>query len=111
VDITAGNGGKVDFKNGQYLDGTEIEFTATAEGKYRFVKWSDGDTNATRKMTVKGDIKLSAEFEQYIFTLTYMLDGEVYKTVDVEAGAKIVAEDGPEKDGYEFASWEGLPET
>ena len=111
VDITAGNGGNVDFKNGQYLDGTEIEFTATAEGKYRFVKWSDGDTNATRKMTVVGDIKLSAEFEQYIFTLTYMLDGEVYKTVDVEAGAKIVAEDGPEKDGYEFASWEGLPET
>ncbi len=111
VDITAGNGGNVDFKNGQYLDGTEIEFTATADPKYRFVKWSDGDTKATRKMTVAGDIKLSAEFEQYVFTLTYMVDGEVYKAVEVETGTEIAAVDAPEKEGYEFTGWANLPET
>ncbi len=62
-------------------------------------------------MTVAGDIKLSAEFEQYIFTLTYMLDGEVYKAVEVETGTEIAAVDAPEKEGYEFTGWANLPET
>ncbi len=40
-----------------------------------------------------------------------MLDGEVYKAVEVETGTEIAAVDAPEKEGYEFTGWANLPET
>ena len=43
-------------------------------------------------------------------TLTYIIDGEVYKTVDVSEGQTITPEQAPEKAGYTFSGWEGLPE-
>lgn len=45
------------------------------------------------------------------FLLTYVVDGEKYKTVEMEAGASITPEAAPEKEGYTFVGWEGLPET
>ena len=42
--------------------------------------------------------------------MNYVIDGEPYKTVEVEYGATIVPE-VPEKEGYTFSGWEGLPET
>ena len=48
---------------GEYEKDSEITLTATANSGYRFVKWSDGNTNATRTITVTEDISLTAEFE------------------------------------------------
>ena len=36
---------------GEYAADTEVELKATANSGYEFVKWSDGDTNATRTYT------------------------------------------------------------
>ena len=36
---------------------------ATANSGYKFKKWSDGDTNAERMVTVDGDKSLTATFE------------------------------------------------
>ncbi|MBO5086134.1 MAG: InlB B-repeat-containing protein, partial [Paludibacteraceae bacterium] len=47
---------------GEYNHGTEVTLTATPNEGYRFVKWSDGDTNATRTITVTADVTLTAEF-------------------------------------------------
>ena len=43
-------------------------------------------------------------------TITYTVDGQVYKTDNVEIDSEIELPDAPEKDGYTFYRWEGLPE-
>lgn len=48
--------------DGEYEDGTEVEISATADEGYVFDSWSDGDTNATRTITVDQDITLTARF-------------------------------------------------
>ena len=45
------------------------------------------------------------------YTITYMLDGEVYKSVELKAGEQIIAEQVPAKEGYTFSGWGELPET
>ena len=49
---------------GEYAAGTEVELKATAKSGYQFVKWSDGDTNATRTYTTTAEaVTLTAEFQ------------------------------------------------
>ena len=48
---------------GEYEAGTEVAVKATANSGYTFKKWSDGDTNAERMVTVDGDKSLTATFE------------------------------------------------
>lgn len=48
--------------DGEYEDGTEVEINATADEGYVFDSWSDGDTNATRTITVDQNITLTARF-------------------------------------------------
>ena len=46
-----------------------------------------------------------------VFTLTYIVDGEVYKSYDIEPGAAITPEEEPTKEGYTFSGWSEIPET
>ena len=49
---------------GEYAADTEVELKATANSGYEFVKWSDGDTNATRTYTTTAAAEtLTAEFK------------------------------------------------
>jgi hypothetical protein len=45
------------------------------------------------------------------YTLTYMVDGDVYKTYQVEEGSSITPEPAPTKEGYTFSGWSEIPET
>lgn len=45
------------------------------------------------------------------FIITYIVDGEVYKTYDVEYGTAITPEPEPTKEGYTFSGWSEIPET
>lgn len=45
------------------------------------------------------------------FILTYKVDGEVYKTYEVEYGATITPEPAPTKEGYTFSGWSEIPAT
>ena len=49
---------------GTYAAGTEITIKAVAKAGYRFVKWSDENTEAARKIVVTEDLNLTATFEQ-----------------------------------------------
>ncbi len=51
ITVLAEAGGAVSGSD-MYVPGEEITIKAVAEDGYRFVKWNDGDTNATRKLTV-----------------------------------------------------------
>ena len=49
---------------GEYASGTKVELKATPKSGYEFVKWSDGDTNATRTYTTTAEaVTLTAEFK------------------------------------------------
>ena len=47
----------------------------------------------------------ASELAKNTFTVTYKVDGEVYKTYKVLAGTKIPVPADPAKDGSEFAGW------
>ena len=66
VFISAGSGGSVnDEVNGdEYVYGTKLTIIATPKEGYRFKQWSDGDTAATREITVTEDIALEATFKR-----------------------------------------------
>ena len=43
--------------------------------------------------------------------LIYMVDGEKYKSYDVEEGESIIPEKEPTKQGYTFSGWSEIPAT
>ena len=45
------------------------------------------------------------------YVLAYLVDGEVYKTYEVDYGTTIIPEPEPTKEGYTFSGWNGLPTT
>lgn len=45
------------------------------------------------------------------YKLTYIVDGEVYKTYEIEFGSTITPETEPTKEGYTFSGWSEIPET
>ena len=49
--------------------------------------------------------------EDYIFKLTYSVDGEVYKSVNMAYGMPITPEPAPSKEGYSFSGWSDIPST
>ena len=50
---------------GSYAPDTEVQLKAEPKSGYEFVKWSDGDTNATRTyVTTSEATTLTAEFKQ-----------------------------------------------
>lgn len=48
--------------NGSYEEGSVVTATATPKSGYHFVKWSDGTTTNPYRITVKGNVSLTAEF-------------------------------------------------
>lgn len=61
--VTAGTGGTVSG-GGTYNYNAQATLKATANSGYHFVKWSDGNTSATRTVTVTKDATYTATFEQ-----------------------------------------------
>ncbi len=64
IGVVASEGGTV-AGGGMAVPGTKIGITAVAGSGYRFVKWDDGDTNATRTVTAgSADAVYTAIFEK-----------------------------------------------
>jgi uncharacterized repeat protein (TIGR02543 family) len=61
--VTAGTGGTVSG-GGTYNYNASATLKATANSGYHFVKWNDGNTSATRTVTVTKDATYTATFEQ-----------------------------------------------
>ena len=91
----------------------EIEYGATItpeaeptkEG-YTFSGWSEiPATMPAHDVTVTGTFSINT------YKLTYLVDGEEYKTYELEYGAAITPEPEPVKNGYQFSGWSEIPET
>lgn len=80
------------------------EQAPTKEG-YTFSGWSEiPETMPAHDVTVTGTFSINS------YTLTYMIDDTVYKTVEYEFGATITPEPQPDGD-YSTFEWIGIPTT
>ena len=95
------------YKTVMYDYGTAItpEAVPTKEG-YTFSGWSE----IPQTMPAK-DVTISGSFTINKYTLTYSVDGEEYKSYDIEYGASVTPEEKPTKEGYTFSGWSEIPET
>ena len=87
--------------------GTAItpEAEPTKEG-YTFSGWSE--IPATMPAN---DVEISGSFTVNSYTLTYIVDGNAYKTLTVDYGTAITPEAEPTKEGYTFSGWSEIPAT
>ena len=100
------NGGTVSG-GGTYEYGKEVTLTATpsTSAGYEFVKWSDGVTSASRKITVTGNATYTAEFRLKTYTVTFKAeDSTTLKTESVTHGLKATPPTAPEK--ADTAEWD-----
>ena len=65
--------------------------------------WSINDGYPYLKMEESADVEM--------FTLTYKVDGKVYKQYELAVGDAITPEAAPTKEGYTFSGWSEIPET
>jgi hypothetical protein len=71
------------------------------------VALSDYDGHVTKEDGMSVGVKVMNSF-----TLLYQVDGEDYKSYEIEFGATITPEPVPaEKEGYTFSGWSDIPET
>ena len=77
----------------------------TKEG-HTFSGWSE----APKTMPAK-DITISGTFSVNYYTLTYIVDGDVYKEEQVAYSSEIVLIDAPTKENYIFSGWSDYPAT
>ena len=115
LSVTAGEGGTVSTTGGEYESGQTVSVTATPQGEYLFKDWSDGNTNATRTITVSSNINLTANFEKRKYPLTINIEGEgevieeivnAGRTTDYDSGATVKLTAVP-SEGWEFVGWTG----
>ena len=89
----------------KYGETITSETSPTKEG-YSFGGWSGLPSIMPAK-----DVTVTGSFTVNTYKLTYMVDGEVYKTVSVKYGDTITPEPEPTKEGFIFSGWNGLPTT
>ncbi len=92
---------------GKYDYGTTATLTAIANEHYHFVRWSDGNIDNPRTITIEGDATYTAEFAIDQFTITATCDiqyGEVTGDGVYDYGTRITLTAIPNS-GYEFKQW------
>ena len=96
-----------EYKDFEVEYGTAItpEEEPTKEG-YTFSGWSE-----IPKTMPANDVTITGSFTVNTYTLTYMVDGEIYKTIRYNYEANVTPEAEPTKEGYTFSDWSDIPET
>ena len=91
--------------SGTYKEGESVTIEAIADEGYRFVEWSDGNTENPRTIVVTEDVELMAEFElngtsgddeNYIFIVESA--DKAQGSVEITIMAKAI-------EGFEFDHW------
>ena len=84
-------------------EGITPEPAPTKEG-YTFSGWS-----GIPEIMPDHDISITGSFTINKYVLTYKVDGEDYKTFEVEYGSEITPEPAPIKEGHTFSGWSWIP--
>ena len=113
---------KNDSKTFTLNEGTSATIAFTPDNGYRIksVKVNSVDVtssisdNSYTVSNIKANTIIEVEFEAIpvnTYVITYEVDGETYKTYEIEEGAVITPEAEPSKDGYTFSGWSEIPAT
>jgi hypothetical protein len=96
---------------GTYNAGTNVTISATANSGYHFTQWNDGNTNATRTITVTGNATYIASFEADApaqYTITVQSANPTMGTVSgggtYNAGTSVTIS-AMANSGYHFTQW------
>jgi surface protein len=87
----------------------DTKITPEAEPKkegYTFSGWSEIPTTMPGR-----DVTVTGTFTANKYKMVYKVDGEEYKTFEMECDAKITPEPEPAKEGYTFSGWSEIPTT
>ncbi len=93
---------------GAYENGEVVTLTAVPNKGYRFVRWSDYDTNNPRTLTVTASIQLTAIFEAMSHTISVSTSSSKMGTVSgggTFTTAEIATLTATPKNGYAFVQW------
>ena len=93
---------------GTYDNGTSVTITATANPGYEFVQWNDGNTNASRSVTVSSNITYTATFSAIPYTITVTSESDSKGTVSgggTYSYGDVVYISATPKSGYAFSQW------
>ena len=71
---------------------------------YTFSGWSE----APAKMPAE-DVTIEGSFAVNYYTVTYIVDGEIFATDSIAYGSEIILRDKPIKEGYTFRGWSAEP--
>ncbi|MBO5834649.1 MAG: InlB B-repeat-containing protein, partial [Bacteroidales bacterium] len=95
------------FKTDSVTFGTEIILPEIEEREgFSFSGWQ----NVPETMPAS-DVTLSAGFTPNKYLVTFVLDGEIFKTDSVTFGTEIILPEVAEKEGHTFSGWQNVPET
>lgn len=96
-----------EYKNYEIDYGTTItpEATPMKEG-YTFSGWSEIPATMPAH-----DVIVTGSFTINKYKFIYQVDGEVYKSYELDYGTNITPETVPTKEGYTFSGWSEIPET
>ena len=77
----------------------------TKEG-YTFSGWSEAPVTMPAS-----DITIEGSFVVNYYTVTYIVDGEIFATDSIAYGSELILRDEPSKEGYTFSGWSEAPAT
>lgn len=92
ITVNAGTGGTVSG-GGEYDNGTTATLTATPSTGYKFKQWSDGDTNATRTITVTANATYTAQFTPVYVTYDSIFNFQKWKSNGISASNGIISDE------------------
>ncbi|MDR2846205.1 MAG: leucine-rich repeat protein [Candidatus Methanoplasma sp.] len=113
ISVSSNTGGTA-TGGGTYADGASASISAIPYEGYKFVKWSDGNTQAYRTVKVISNAAYGAVFEKIVgpqFTITYDPNGGNFEggapTQTATAGSEIDVQFSslPTKEDYIFIGW------
>ena len=109
VNLSATEGGFAKITNSDCSSNTiTIEATTESPESYEFVRWSDGNTENPRTITMTEDINLIAEFSTRTYTISVTCDpqqGKVTGSGEYTYHTDVTIEAIP-NEGYKFDYWE-----
>lgn len=106
VTLTAENG--TVEGSGTYFEGDTVIIKATANEDFKFVKWSDDNTDNPRTLVVTGDVTLSAIFESTIevtFTVTTIANNGTVTGAGIYHKGDTAIFTATANKGYKFVGW------
>lgn len=99
--VSPASGGNVTGA-GRYVAGSQVPVSAVPALGYRFVRWSDGNTNSNRTITVNDDITITAEFEKVAVTAQFNFPVGAVESIQVGTQTEDISDYDPDTTSFEF---------